>query len=986
MTSLDNSRIVLVGNGMVGHKLCEKLRELDPENRLSITVFGEEPRPAYDRVQLTSYFTADSADDLLLAPSSWYKEQGIELRLSEKITQIDRTAKVVKTDAGAEVGYDKLVLCTGSAAFVPPLPGIAKTGVFVYRTIEDLDDIMAYAKTSKSCAVIGGGLLGLEAARAVQEFGLKTHVVEMAPRLMPRQLDEVGGKLLRRSIEAMGVECHLGKITHEVAGQDSVEALTFKDDSELNVDMIVVSAGIKPRDELARSCGLEVGPRGGIVVNNLLQTSDPEIFTVGEAALYEGMIYGLVAPGYDMALAVAQQLTGGEGSFEGADMSSKLKLMGVDVASFGDPFAEREDTHTVAYQDFVKGIYKKLIVSEDGKTLIGGILVGDAGEYGQLVHYARTGEALPSSPESMIGIGEAPEGAASGVAALPDSAQICSCNNVTKGEICAAVRDGITTLPELTQCTKAGTSCGGCGPQVNDLLLHELKSMGVSIKQRLCEHFDFTRQELFDIVRIKGIKTFSELLKQFGTGIGCEICRPVAGSLFASIHNDMILKDHNALQDTNDRFLGNIQRMGLYSVVPRIPAGELTPDQLIVLGQVAKKYNLYTKITGGQRVDLFGAHVGDLPNIWEELIAAGFETGHAYAKGLRTVKSCVGTTWCRYGQQDSVGLAIRIENRYKGMRSPHKLKSAVSGCIRECAEAQSKDFGIIATDEGYNLYLCGNGGSKPRHGDLVATNVDETTLIKYIDRFLMYYIRTADKLTRTSVWVDKLEGGIDHVRDVVVNDSLGLGEELEAMAQHLVDTYQCEWKTAVETPEIRARFRHYANLNEKDSTVHLVEQRTQQRPDDWAPGSMPQPGSAKRKLPILSTEWVPAGKVSDFPKDGGLTVKHGKLQVAVFNLASRGEWYATQNLCPHKQDMVLSRGMLGDKGGIPKVACPLHKKTFSLLDGTCLSGDDYTVRTFPVRVEGEQVLVELPEIAAVGPELEAELCPSRCHDHADAAE
>ena len=974
------AHVVLVGNGMVSHRLCEALRKQDPNGDIRITVIGEEPRPAYDRVHLTNYFKDDSADTLLLADATWYASQGITLKLGQRVTQIDRDTCRLTTDQGEEVTYDRLVLCTGSSAFVPPLPGVQKQGVFVYRTIEDLDAIKAYAKHATRCAVIGGGLLGLEAARAVQECGLEAHVVEMAPRLMPRQLDAVGGALLRRTIMQMGVTCHLGKITREIGGGDSVEALVFDGDEALAVDMIVISAGIKPRDELARQSGLEVGTRGGVIVDDRLRTSDPRIFAIGEVALHRSMIYGLVAPGYEMANVVANILTGQEAAFEGADLSAKLKLMGVDVASFGDPFAENESTNAVCYQDFVKGIYKKLIISEDGKHLLGGMLVGDASEYGSLVHYARSGDPLPRPPEAMIGIGEA--AAEGGLAALPDAAQICSCNNVSKGDIVAAVQGGCGDMGSVKKCTNAGTGCGGCVPQVTDLLSLELKAMGVMVKPRLCEHFDYTRQELFDIVSIKGIATFKELLKQYGNGLGCEICKPTAASIFASVHNDMILQAHSTLQDTNDRFLGNIQRTGLYSIVPRVPGGEITPDQLIALGSVAKKYGLYSKITGGQRVDLFGAHVGDLPTIWEELIAAGFESGHAYAKGLRTVKSCVGSTWCRYGVQDSVGMAIRIEHRYKGIRAPHKIKSAVSGCVRECAEAQSKDFGVIATDKGWNLYVCGNGGAKPRHADLIASDIDDETLIKYIDRFLMYYIRTADKLTRTSVWVDKIEGGISHVRDVVVNDSLGLAAELEAMAQHLVDTYQCEWRTVTQTPSLRERFRHYVNSEDRDDTVIYVEQRGQKRPQDWAPGAMVQSPSAKRKLPVVGTRWVAAGTVSDFPADGGASIRYGNTQIAVFYVAAQGTWYATQNMCPHKQDMVLARGIVGDAGGVPKVACPMHKKTFSLVDGQCLSGDDYVLRTFPVKIEADMVMVELPEAAV----LETELCPERCHHHADAAE
>src|SRR6185369_6832164 len=352
-----------------------------------------------------------------------------------------------------------------------------------------------------------------------------------------------------------------------------------------------------------------------------------------------------------------------------------------------------------------------------------------------------------------------------------------------------------------------------------------------------------------------------------------------------------------------------------------------------------KKYNLYTKITGGQRIDLFGARVGDLPEIWEELVAAGFESGHAYGKAMRTVKSCVGQTWCRYGVQDSTAFAIRVLFRSKGIRAPHKLKSAVSGCVRECAEAQSKDFGLIATERGWNVYVCGNGGAKPRHADLLASDVDEDTAIRYLDRFLVFYIRTADRLTRTSVWLDKMDGGIEHLRDVIVNDSLGIAEDLERDMQNLVDTYECEWAGVVRDPEKRARFRHFANDSRGDPTIRLVRERGQLRPDESKAALLPLQPTTRRRLPVLRREWVRLASARDVPKDGGIAVKYGSAQIALFNFASRGEWYATQNLCPHRREMVLARGIVGDQAGAAKVACPLHKKTFDLRTGECLSGE-----------------------------------------------
>jgi nitrite reductase (NADH) large subunit len=657
--------------------------------------------------------------------------------------------------------------------------------------------------------------------------------------------------------------------------------------------------------------------------------------------------------------------------FTGADMSTKLKLMGVDVASFGDYEAKPEKARALSFEDPFGGVYKKLLFSHDGKRLLGGVLVGDASDYSNLLMLSKSADPLPCPPAELI------VGSKSGVAVGPKmtpETQVCSCNNVTHGDICSAInKQSLTTIGAVKQCTKAGTGCGGCIPLVTNILNTQLAAAGKAVNKDLCEHFAYTRQDLFQIVKVKEIKTFDDLIKSHGKGHGCEICKPAVASILASLWNDNILDpSHKTLQDTNDRFLANMQRGGLYSVVPRVPGGEITPDQLIALGNIANKYGLYTKITGGQRVDLFGAQVQQLPDIWEEVISAGMESGHAYGKALRTVKSCVGSTWCRYGVQDSVGFAIRVEKRYRGIRAPHKLKSAVSGCIRECAEAQSKDFGLIATEKGYNLYVCGNGGAKPRHADLLASDLDEETALKYIDRFLMFYIQTADRLTRTSVWLENMEGGIEHLRAVIIEDKLGICDELERRLQHLVDTYQCEWTEVVNDPERRKQFQQFVNTDETETGIEIITERGQNRPADWLKDGQPLPALSpaaiaaaeikKKRQPREDAEprWVAMGKVDDFPVEGGATVKYGKVQLAVFHFASRNEWYASQNMCPHKRAFVLSRGIIGSQGEIPKVACPLHNKTFSLQSGECLTGDEMSVKVFPVRVVGDEVQLLLP--------------------------
>jgi nitrite reductase (NADH) large subunit len=952
--------IVVIGNGMVGQRFCDLMTEGEAPLARVVT-FSEEAMPAYDRVHLSEYFSGKSADALCLAGVEWYAERGIELFLGERAERIDRERRVVISSRGREIPYDKVVLATGSSAFVPPIAGAGRPGVFVYRTLEDLDAIRAYAAGAKSAVVIGGGLLGLEAAKAALDLGLRTHVVEFASRLMPRQLDEVGARVLQDKIEALGIHVHLNKVTTCFSGEGSegkVLGLEFTDGESLPADLVIISAGIRPRDDVAAASGIATGPRGGVLVDDTLTTSDPDVYAIGECALHRGVIYGLVGPGYQMAQVVKERLTSAcESQFSGADMSAKLKLLGVDVASFGD--ALNAGKRTVVYQDMVRGIYKKLVLSDDDKRLVGGVLVGDANDYMRLLGVCNTSQQIVESPEDLLFGARGAADASS--AEAPDTLQVCSCNNVSKGQICAAIVDKeAVTVAKIKSCTRAGSGCGGCVPLVTDILNAQLARLGKATKPRLCEHFAYTRQELYEIVRVKRLESWEQVLAAAGSGFGCEICKPAVASILASVFNAFIVK-HDTLQDTNDRYLANIQRHGLYSIVPRVPGGEITPRKLMALGRIAEKYGLYTKITGGQRIDLFGARVNQLPDIWEELILEGFESGHAYGKALRTVKSCVGSTWCRYGVQDSVGFAIRVEERYRGIRAPHKLKSAVSGCIRECAEAQSKDFGIIATDKGWNLYVCGNGGARPRHADLLASDIDEETVIKYIDRFLMFYIATADRLTRTSVWIEKMQGGIEHLKDVIVNDSLGICAQLEQEMQYLVDTYRCEWAEVVNDPVARQKFAHFANSPENDENVVLMPERAQTRPIDWEEPGDPAQENARIRLPVVQTSWVRLARADSFPKDGGRAVRYGNSQIAVFNFESRGEWYATQNKCPHMKDMVLARGLIGDQQGIPKVACPLHKKNFSLGDGTCLGDEGYKILTFPVKVEDGWVYVELPD-------------------------
>jgi nitrite reductase (NADH) large subunit len=832
VTQIKSETLIVVGNGMVGHHLVEQLVERGALGRYRVHVFGEERQRAYDRVHLSEYFGGRDAESLAMCEPDFYTRHGIQMHLDEQVLEIDRHNRQIVTSHG-RYAYDRLVLATGSYPFVPPIPGAEGNSRLVYRTLDDLDAIRAAAAGARRGVVVGGGLLGLEAANALKSLGLEAHVVEFAPRLMPVQLDEEGGAALKARIEALGVGVHLSRATQEIiSGEGYAYRMLFSDGEFLETDLIVFSAGIRPQDALGRDCALEIAPRGGVVVDEQCRSSDADIFAIGECASWNGSVFGLVAPGYSMARTVAAQLVGEQGSaFTGADMSTKLKLLGVDVGSIGDAHAATPGAKSYRFIDETNASYRRLVISGDGKRVLGAVLIGDNSYYDTLLQYAQNGIRLPADPSSLIL--PLSDGAPTlGADALPDSATICSCHNVTKGAVCCQIDAGVTDLGELKAATKAGTGCGGCVGLLKQVFEHELSARGVAVDKSLCEHFAYTRQELYGIVRVEGILSFAELLAKHGKGhVGCDICKPAVGSILASCWNQPITDPALvALQDTNDTFMANMQKNGTYSVVPRVAGGEITPDKLIALGVVAKKYDLYTKITGGQRIDLFGAQLHELPEIWSELIAAGFETGHAYGKSLRTVKSCVGSTWCRYGVQDSVGMALHLEDRYKGLRAPHKIKFGVSGCTRECAEAQSKDIGVIATEKGWNLYVAGNGGMRPRHAELFATDLDDATLVRYIDRFLMFYIRTADKLQRTSVWRESLEGGLDYLKAVVIEDSLGLGAELEAQMQLVVDRYECEWANAINDPEKLKRFRTFVNDRRGDPDIHFVKERGQRRP------------------------------------------------------------------------------------------------------------------------------------------------------------
>nr|WP_019135466.1 nitrite reductase large subunit NirB [Cellulomonas massiliensis] len=845
--------LVVVGGGMVAHRLVEALRDRDAAGAWRVTVLAEEPRRPYDRVALTSWFSGRSADELQLGDPALWDDPLVTLRRDDRVVAIDRDARTVTTARGRVERYDHLVLATGSSAWVPPIEGADTPGVFVYRTLDDVaalrgyvEELQAQGRTVRG-AVLGGGLLGLEAAGALQALGARTTVLQVGTHLMSAQVDLGGGEALRRLVNDLGVAVRLHASTTRIRPhrRGGVGRLDLADGGRVDADVVVVAAGVRPRDELARAAGLPVGERGGVVVDGTCLTADLAVSAVGEVACIDGACLGLVAPGYAMAEVTVDRLLGGAAVFPGADTATKLKLAGVDVASFGDAFATTPGALEVVWADPVGGVYKKLVVSDDARTLLGGVLVGDVSAYASL--RPMLGRPLPGDPGAYL----LPAGGAPDVE-LPDDASVCSCNNVTAGTIRAAVTEhGCTDVGAVKACTRAGTSCGSCLPLVKTLVGTELTRLGVTVSSALCEHVALSRAQLYDAVRVSGVTSFTEVMARFGTdaaGRGCDICKPVVASILATTAPAHVLEgERAALQDTNDHVMANLQKDGSYSVVPRIPGGEVTPEGLVAIGQVAQDFGLYTKITGGQRIDLFGARIDQLPAIWRRLVDAGFESGHAYGKSLRTVKSCVGSTWCRFGVQDSVALAVMLELRYRGLRSPHKLKLGVSGCARECAEARGKDVGVIATDKGWNLYVGGNGGFTPRHARLLAEDLDTETLVRTIDRFLLYYVRTADRLQRTAPWVDEVEGGIDGVRAVVLEDALGIAADLDAqMAQH-VEQYEDEWRATLDDPEKLRRFASFVNAPDvPDPSLAYVPERGQARP-----ATPEERAAAERGEPVL---------------------------------------------------------------------------------------------------------------------------------------
>ncbi|KAF7187573.1 Nitrite reductase [NAD(P)H] [Pseudocercospora fuligena] len=1013
-------RIVVVGLGMVGVAFIEKLLKLDVKRQeYAITVIGEESHLAYNRVGLTSYFQHREVENLYLNPASWYAsmpEGSLSYHLNTVVTSIDTEGKTVETAKGDTVPYDTLVLATGSNAVLPKhTPGYDANGVFVYRTIDNLQNLIKFAATKKGTvgAVVGGGLLGLEAAKAMmdlEEFQ-KVKLIERNRWVLSRQLDGDAGGMVLEQVRQLGLDVLLSKRVGKINTdeQNNVVGVTFEDGEQMDCTTICFAIGIKARDELARKSGIKCADRGGgIIVGEDLATSAKDVYAVGECASWENQTFGLIAPGIEMADVLAFNLTQAKAhtprKFKRPDLSTKLKLLGVEVASFGDFFADRDGpkqlpvrrgakkdvtleqkdrvdsakaltdgpppppVKALTYKDPFQQIYKKYLFTMDGKYLLGGMMIGDTSDYVKLVPMVKNQKPLEIPPSELI-VGK--KSGDDDADDLDDDTQICSCHNVIKGDVVKSVKDGTCkSIGDVKSCTKAGTGCGGCMPLVQTIFNKTMASMGQEVKNHLCPHFEYSRADLFNIAYVKKLTNFAEIMKEAGKdpeAAGCEACKPAIASITASLYNKHVLDDNQrGLQDTNDRFLANIQRNGTFSVVPRVSGGEITADKLVVIGTVAKKYGLYCKITGGQRIDMFGAKKHDLPYIWQELIDGGLESGHAYAKSLRTVKSCVGTTWCRFGIGDSVGMAVRLEERYKSIRSPHKMKGGVSGCVRECAEAQNKDFGLIATDKGFNIFVGGNGGATPRHSELLAKDVPPDDVVPILDRYLMFYIRTADKLQRTARWVENLPGGIKYLQEVILEDKLGICAELEKQMNELVDTFFCEWTEVLKSPKKMEMFSQFGNTKENVDSIEKVPERGQTRPAHWAKESAKEDFRGHQ---WSSLSWQPLARsdqFSDSPTGSSLPVKRGDTQLAIFKV--KGRYYATQQMCPHKRAFVLSDGLIGEDVKNEKlwVSCPLHKRNYSMKGedaGKCGNDETVNIATFPAEARDDgMVYVKLPPI------------------------
>ncbi len=769
-------RLVLVGNGMAGVRTLEELLKLAPEE-YEITVFGAEPYPNYNRIMLSPVLAGEKTiDDIILNDRNWYEEHGITLHTGDPVVEIDRVNRKVVSRSGLEVPYDRLLLATGSNPFIIPVPGSDLPGVLGFRDIADVDAMLEASKKYKKAAVIGGGLLGLEAANGLMQNGMEVTVVHLMDILMERQLDRTAAQLLKRSLEERGMKFLMEAQTAEVLGEERVTGLRFADGSELEADLVVMAVGIRPNIELAQKAGLYC--ERGVVVNDTMQTYDPRIYAVGECVQHRGQTYGLVAPLFEQAKVAANHLARiGIARYEGSVTSTKLKVTGIDLFSAGE-FNEQPGDETLVLQDPARGVYKKLVVRDD--RIKGAVLYGDTIDGTWYFQLLREGTDISDFRNTILfgqhDLGDAGHGDETRVAALSDDAEICGCNGVTKGQIVDAIQtQGLFTLDEVRAHTKASASCGSCTGLVEAILASTVGEgyEAQPSKKPMCGCTDYSHDEVIKAIKEQELKSLRAVMDflEWKTPDGCASCRPALNYYLLAYWPEEYHDDPQS-RFINERAHGNIQKDGTYSVVPRMFGGLCTPDQLRAIADVADKYQVpEMKVTGGQRIDLFGVKKEDLPAMWKDLTDAGFVSGHAYGKALRTVKTCAGKKWCRFGTQDSTGLGVKLEELTWGSWMPHKFKLAVSGCPRNCAEATIKDFGVVCVDSGYELHVGGNGGIKVRVTDLLCKVETEEEVLEYCGAFIQLYREEAHYLERTAPWVERV--GLSYIKERILEDEEG---------------------------------------------------------------------------------------------------------------------------------------------------------------------------------------------------------------------
>jgi nitrite reductase (NADH) large subunit len=766
--------LVLVGNGMAGMRAIEELLELAPDF-YEITVFGAEPHGNYNRILLSPVLAAEKTiADIMLNTREWYDEHGIRLIAGDEVVKIDRARRRVISASGVEVPYDRLILATGSNPVVLPLPGKDLPGVVTYRDIADVDKMIASASAHRHAIVIGGGLLGLEAAYGLQKRGMDVTVVHLLPTLMERQLDPAAGDLLRRSLEQRGLKFRMPAQTQAILGEDRVRGVRFADGTEAPADLVVMAVGIRPNAALAKASGLAC--ERGVLVNDTMQTFDPRIYALGECVQHRGSCYGLVAPLFEQAKVLANHLAEfGIGRYSGSQTSTKLKVTGIDLFSAGD-FSGGADSEELVFKDAARGVYKKIVVQ--GDKIRGAVLYGDTVDGAWYFQLLRDGTPIADFRESLLfgqaHVGDSGVAGAAGVTALPDTAEICGCNGVCKGDIVKAITaKNLFTLDDVRAHTKASSSCGSCTGLVEQLLANTLGGdySETPAKKPMCPCTIHTHEEVRQTIAREKLKSIPKAMEflEWKTPDGCHKCRP-ALNFYLLCAWPGEYEDDKQSRFINERAHGNIQRDGTYSVVPRMWGGVTSAKELRAIADVAEKYAVPTvKVTGGQRIDLLGVKKEDLPRMWKDLSAAGFVSGHAYGKALRTVKTCVGKEWCRFGTQDSTGLGIKLERTTWGSWHPHKVKLAVSGCPRNCAEATIKDLGVVCVESGYELHVGGNGGIKIRATDFLCKVTTEEEVIEHCCAYLQLYREEARYLERTAPWIERV--GLSHVKARVVEDA-----------------------------------------------------------------------------------------------------------------------------------------------------------------------------------------------------------------------